>query len=112
MTREKGRRFNRMHVTNAVSMIPRDSTMATSGSTSSTQSSTSASDNELSESSFMTLLTAELQAQDPTNPMDPTTFVSQLIQLSQLQSTAQIQQSVSQIASSLTPSSSTGGASS
>jgi flagellar basal-body rod modification protein FlgD len=95
-----------MQVTNALSMIPRDSTTATSGSTSPSQSSTTTSDNELSESSFMTLLATELQNQDPTNPMDPTEFVTQLVQLNELESTTAIQQSVSQIASSLTSQSS------
>lgn len=97
-----------MHVTNALSLIPRDSTSTTSGSTSSSQSSTNASGNGLSESSFMTLLSAELQNQDPTQPMDPTEFVTQLAQLNELQSTMQIQQSVSQIANLLTSSQSSG----
>jgi len=97
-----------MHVTNALSMIPLDSTTATSGSTSSSQSSTTTTNNELSESSFMTLLSAELQNQDPTSPMDPTEFVTQLAELNELQSTMAIQQSVSQIASSLSTSQSAG----
>jgi len=97
-----------MHVTNALSMIPRDSTTAAPGSTSSSQSSTTTSANELSESSFMTLLATELQNQDPTNPMDPTEFVTQLTELNELQSTMAIQQSVSQIASLLAPSQSSG----
>jgi flagellar basal-body rod modification protein FlgD len=63
---------------------------------------------ELSESSFMTLLAAELQNQDPTQPMDPTEFVTQLAQLNELESVMQIQQSVSQIASTLTSSQSSG----
>jgi flagellar basal-body rod modification protein FlgD len=56
----------------------------------------------------MTLLSAELQNQDPTQPVDPTEFVSQLAQLNQLQSTMQIQQSVGQIVTLLTPASSSG----
>jgi flagellar basal-body rod modification protein FlgD len=96
-----------MHLTNAVSMIPRDST-ATAGSTNPSQSSTTTANGELSESSFMTLLAVELQNQDPTAPMDPTEFVSQLAELNELQSTMQIQQSVNQIASALTSSQSSG----
>jgi len=88
-----------MHVTNALSMKPLDSSVPTSGSTSSSPSSTTASGNDLSQSSFMTLLSAELQNQDPTQPVDPTEFVSQLAQLSELQSVTQIQQSVSQLVS-------------
>lgn len=56
--------------------------------------------NELSQGSFMTLLSAELQNQDPTTPMDPTAFLSQLIQLNDLLSTEQIQASVSKMADS------------
>lgn len=52
----------------------------------------------LNESSFMTLLSAELQNQDPTNPMEPTQFVGQLIQLNQLEATLQIQSSVGHLA--------------
>jgi len=91
-----------MHVTNALSLIPRDSTTATAGSTSSSPSSTTTTNNELSESSFLTLLSAELQNQDPTTPMDPTTFVTQLAELNELQSTMQIQTSVGQIVNLLT----------
>ncbi|CNG87668.1 flagellar hook assembly protein FlgD [Yersinia kristensenii] len=36
---------------------------------------------------FMTLLVAQIQNQDPLNPMDGTEFVSQMAQLSQVQST-------------------------
>jgi flagellar basal-body rod modification protein FlgD len=97
-----------MQVTNALSLIPRDSTTATTGSTSSSQSSTTTSNDELSESSFMTLLATELQNQDPTTPMDPTTFITQLAELNELQSTMQIQTSVGQIVNLLTPSQSSG----
>jgi flagellar basal-body rod modification protein FlgD len=34
---------------------------------------------------FMTLLVAQLKAQDPTAPMDPTTFVNQLVGFNSLQ---------------------------
>ena len=97
-----------MHVTNALSLRPQDSTTAASGSTGSTQNSTTTSANELSESSFMTLLSAELQNQDPTTPMDPTTFVTQLAELNELQSTMQIQTSVGQIVNLLTTGQSSG----
>lgn len=49
--------------------------------TSSTSSSTS-----MSQADFLKLMTAQLQAQDPTNPVDNTQFVSQMAQFSQLQS--------------------------
>ena len=41
--------------------------------------------NQLTGDSFLTLLTAQLQTQDPLNPVDPTTFVSQLVQFNQLE---------------------------
>src|ERR1700722_19928281 len=53
--------------------------------------SSSASTNGLSENSFMTLLTTQLQAQDPLNPMDPSQMVDQLTQINALQQLVQIQ---------------------
>jgi flagellar basal-body rod modification protein FlgD len=52
-----------------------------SGSNSSSTPSTS-----MSQADFLKLMTAQLQAQDPTNPVDNTQFVSQMAQFSQLQS--------------------------
>ena len=99
-----------MQPINTVSLLPFDST-TTTGSTTSSQGSTTSLDNDLSTSSFMTLLSAELQNQDPTQPVDPTAFVSQLAQLSELETVTQIQQSVSQIAGLMAGTSSSGGAS-
>jgi flagellar basal-body rod modification protein FlgD len=45
----------------------------------------SSSQNELNGNSFITLLTAQLKAQDPLSPMDPTQFMSQLVQFNMLQ---------------------------
>jgi flagellar basal-body rod modification protein FlgD len=42
--------------------------------------------------SFMTLLVAQLKAQDPTSPMDPTQFVGQLVQFNSLQQLINIRQ--------------------
>lgn len=39
---------------------------------------------------FMTLLTSELQAQDPTNPMSPTDTITQLAQFESLDQLSQI----------------------
>jgi flagellar basal-body rod modification protein FlgD len=50
------------------------------------------SQNELSGDSFMTLLVAQLQNQDPLQPMDPTQFVAQLVQFNQLEQTIEIRQ--------------------
>jgi flagellar basal-body rod modification protein FlgD len=50
---------------------------------------------------FMQLLTTELQNQDPTQPMDPTEMVGQLVQLNMLSEMMTIGQTVQQIASDL-----------
>jgi flagellar basal-body rod modification protein FlgD len=54
---------------------------------SSSSSSSSAASSSISQADFLKLLTAQLQAQDPTNPMDNSQFVAQLAQFSQLQAT-------------------------
>jgi flagellar basal-body rod modification protein FlgD len=64
-----------------------DSTGSTSGSSanSSSNSSTSSSSNtEISQSSFLQLIATELQSQDPTNPLDPSQFMGQLVQFATL----------------------------
>lgn len=76
------------------------STPPASGSgTTGTNSASSGSD--LKPNDFITLLVAQLKSQDPFNPMDPTTFVSQLVQFNTLQQVIGIHQD-------LTPSSTTG----
>ena len=71
-------------------------------------SSSSASVGGIDPNDFMTLLVAEIQNQDPTNPLDPTTFMSQLVGLNQLEQVTQINQVVQQF----NPSSTTSGATS
>ncbi|HET6433852.1 flagellar hook assembly protein FlgD [Dyella sp.] len=48
----------------------------------------------MTQSDFLKLMTAQLQAQDPTNPVDNSQFVSQMAQFSQLQSTQDLVGSV------------------
>ncbi|HTY83630.1 MAG TPA: flagellar hook capping FlgD N-terminal domain-containing protein [Silvibacterium sp.] len=48
---------------------------------------------------FLQLLVAQLQNQDPTSPMDPTQFVSQLAQFSELSQVTQINQLLEQVVS-------------
>jgi|HubBroStandDraft_6_1064221.scaffolds.fasta_scaffold01600_12 flagellar hook assembly protein FlgD len=57
--------------------------------------SSSSSSNQLTGNSFIQLLTAQLQAQDPLNPVDPTTFVTQLVQFNQLEQLIDINQTLS-----------------
>lgn len=49
---------------------------------------------ELGGNAFMTLLVAQLQAQDPFQPMDPTAMVGQLVQFNSLNELIQIRQSL------------------
>src|ERR1700722_6260973 len=56
-----------------------------------TQSATSG--NNLGPNAFLTLLTTELQNQDPTSPSDPTQSVTQLAQFSALQYQQQLSDS-------------------
>ncbi|PYE84367.1 flagellar hook assembly protein FlgD [Pseudoroseicyclus aestuarii] len=51
--------------------------------------------------SFLTLLTAQIQNQNPLEPMDSTTFVSQLAQLSQVEQAVQTNTNLEEIASQL-----------
>lgn len=46
------------------------------------------------ETTFLQLLVTEIQNQDPTQPMDSTTFLTQLAQFSQLEQTAGIRQDI------------------
>jgi flagellar basal-body rod modification protein FlgD len=55
--------------------------------------------NSMSQADFLKLLSAQLQAQDPTKPMDNTQFVSQLAQFSQLASTQDLDSTVNNLSS-------------
>jgi flagellar basal-body rod modification protein FlgD len=46
--------------------------------------------------SFLTLLTAQLKSQDPTQPQDPTAFVAQLVQFNSLEQLLQIRELLQQ----------------
>src|SRR5277367_6432950 len=63
----------------------------------------------LDANSFITLLTTELQAQDPLNPLDPTQFVSQLTDLNSLQQLIQIRTDLDSLAGAVSGGSTTGG---
>jgi len=49
---------------------------------------------QLGQADFLRLLTTQLQNQDPSKPMDPTKFVTDLTQMSQLQATVSMNKSV------------------
>ncbi len=63
------------------------------------------------ENTFLQLLVAQIQNQDPTNPVDSNTFLTQLAEFSQLEQLIGIRQDVSQLdpTSAATSSSSTAG---
>ncbi len=68
---------------------PISSIIGTSGSTGSgtttSSSATSGTDSLATQSTFLTLLVAQLKNQNPASPMDGTTFVTQLAQFSDLE---------------------------
>ncbi len=60
-------------------------TSATTTATQTASSTTSGTANKLDYNNFLQLLVAQLKNQDPTNPSDPTTFVSQLASFSSVE---------------------------
>ena len=74
-------------------------TVASSTSGTAGTSSTTTSNNQLDGNSFITLLTAQLQAQDPFNPVDPTTFMNELVQFNSLQQLIDINTQLSALTS-------------
>lgn len=68
------------------------------GATNTNQSSSSSAGNsstQLGANSFISLLTAELQAQDPTSPMNPEDMMNQMVSMNSLQTLLNIQQILS-----------------
>jgi flagellar basal-body rod modification protein FlgD len=63
--------------------------------------STGSQHNQLGQADFLTLLTAQMKSQDPTNPMDSQQFLAQLAQFTTVQGIQDLQKSVTSLASSL-----------
>ncbi len=90
--------------TNPISNLPSslNSTASTSPSSSAAASSsqeigTLPASDQLNESDFLTLLSAELEYQDPSSPVDDTQFISELAQFSSLSAANQQEQTLTQI---------------
>jgi flagellar basal-body rod modification protein FlgD len=101
--------------TNAASSASQAAQTTTSTTPPATSSSASSGTQQISESTFLQLLVAQLQNQDPMQPMDGMQFVTQLAQFSQLESTYGIQNDTDQLVadaggSASTAASSTGAA--
>jgi flagellar basal-body rod modification protein FlgD len=85
----------------------------TSGQTAATSGSSlaSATDPLTNEGTFLKLLTAQLKHQDPLNPSDPTQFIGQLVQFSQLEQLLGINQGVQSLVKNAPSTTSTTGTS-
>jgi len=88
--------------------------LATTGgsSTGSSNSPTGSTDQLTSESTFLQLLVAQIQNQDPLNPTDSIQFVGQLVQYSELEQLMGINQGVQTLTGAVTPTTSNTGTSS
>jgi len=73
------------------------SPVGSTGSTGQTGSSTTTATQPVDETMFLQLLVAQLQNQDPLNPVDGTQFVTQLAQFQQLEQSMDTGQDVSSI---------------
>src|SRR5580700_9015272 len=77
---------------------------ATTGTSSSSSSSVAGLPGSLtSESTFLNLLVAQIQNQDPLNPTDSIQFVGQLVQFSQLEQLVSINKGVTTLATDVQP---------
>jgi len=85
-------------------------TGGTSG-TGSSSSTTNPTASLTSESTFLQLLVAQIQNQDPLNPTDSIQFVGQLVQYSELEQLMGINQGVQTLTGAVTPTSGTSGTS-
>jgi len=96
-----------MHI-NSLSAIAAATSSSPAATSSTTGTSEADSGGGLSDPNlFITLLTAQLQAQDPLNPMSPEDMVSQLTEVSSLQQLYSINQTLTDIATGTTPSTTT-----
>lgn len=82
-------------ITSPISTLP--DTSAASQTAASTNAAVDSTDALGNEDTFLQLLVAQIQNQDPTQPIDSTTFLTQLASFSQLEQLIGIRQDVSQL---------------
>lgn len=82
----------------ALTMTPAAASTSTTGSTTSSSSSTSADQSLLDPQAFLQLLVAQLQYQDPSNPVDTSSFMNQTAMLSQVQTMNSMSSTLSALA--------------
>ena len=108
--------FGPSAVTNVAQAQAQAQATSGTGSSSSSSSSTSSLSSLTSESTFLQLLIAQIQNQDPLNPTDSIQFVGQLVQYSELEQLMGINQGVQTLSGAATtptnPTTSTKGTSS
>ena len=83
------------NISQALNPTPTASTSSSTSGSSSTDSS-----NTLNQNTFLQLLVAQLQNEDPDNPTDPTQYLSETAQFTQVQSLQSLQTSMSSLISS------------
>src|ERR1700683_2572824 len=74
-----------------------------SASSSASQSAASSTSDLANQNVFLQLLVAQLQNQDPSNPADGTTFITQLAEFTEVSNTTQMAGSLTSIQQDLTP---------
>ncbi|WP_201313889.1 FlgD immunoglobulin-like domain containing protein [Dyella sp. EPa41] len=84
-----------------MSTIPSNSSTTGSSATTGTSNVNSALSSTMTQADFLKLMTAQLQAQDPTNPVDNSQFVSQMAQFSQLSTTQQLDTDLQTLSSNI-----------
>lgn len=89
------------------SITPVAAMAATSASQNNAAANALGSNSSPSESMFLQLLVAQLKNQDPTTPQDPTAFVTELAQFSQVEQDVTIANNTTSIATDLAPKTST-----
>jgi flagellar basal-body rod modification protein FlgD len=98
--------------TAAAAASPSTASNAAASSSSSTAGAVSSTDALGNESTFLQLLVAQIQNQDPTAPMDSSTFLTQLAEFSQVEQLIGIRQDVAELDPAATTSTTTTGSTS